>query len=375
MALEGIQPSKELETEYKANASKVPIAAQQMMIQCHSALYWGGSWSLVSENDADYEACKELVNELSTYGNGVRAWDVRGGLLLTAPPEWLIGVMMTLAPNFFSSHCEDFKARATGVANEEGQLFLNYWQKAVAGGNDCFSAVTKDNVRRMTGTIGVYCTNSVNTIAVNGITYPAFKLTADQLLIIMAQQPDAEYIVVNDVVNKRWIPLNQLVHGNQVNPAVVNCISFPIDSEGEPVNRPNALLMRFAMNDMKQFKQYWLQTQNGQTDCFNAQTAQGQPRTPGVIGIYCPNNQHVMQVGNVAYPAFKLTAEQLVQTMVKLPAAERIGVVSEDKQHTVALTQLVKDGQLSSTIAQFVCRGKNLGNAPAGSMYMQFVVK
>lgn len=375
MSLEGIQPDKKLEAEYRANANKVPLAAQQMMIQCHSALYWGGSWSLISNNDADYDACEAIVAELSTYGNGVRAWKVCGGLLLTAPPEWLIGVMMTLAPTFFSEHCNDFKERATGVAREERQLFLNYWQKATSGGNDCFATNTKEGVHKLSGTIGVYCTNSVNNIAVNGITYPAFKLTADQLLIAMAMQPDAEYMMVNDVVNKKWVPLSQLVRGNQVNPAVVNCISFPIDSEGEPVNRPNALLMRFAMNDVGQFKHYWTQTQAGQTECFNNRTVQGQDRVPGIIGIYCPNNMHTMQVGSVVYPAFKITAEQLVQTMARMPAADRIGLVAEDEQHVIGLQQLVHEADLSAAILPYIWHGQKLGKAVSGTLCMKFVVR
>lgn len=237
---------KNLLAEVQANMSKVPQSAQTVMVQCQSALYWGGNWSLIANTDPDYAAIAALMPELQkNYAKEVHASKVNGGVILSADVRWLMSIIGTLAPKTAAAKEQEYMARVTETQTTEGDKFRKYWEKTLAGKTNMFNKTDDKGNKRLDGTIGVYCTNVNATFTVNGIDYPAFKLSPAAICQTMAKMKDANriYVAVDGSDGAKWVPLMQLVNSRAYGAA----LSFPKDARGNYINRPNAIIMRFAV--------------------------------------------------------------------------------------------------------------------------------
>lgn len=233
---------KNLLAEVQANFNKVPQSAQTVLVQCQSALYWGGNWSLIAETDSDYASIAALMPELKkNYAKEVHASKVVGGVVLSADVHWLMSIMGTLAPKSAAAKEQEYMSRVNETQSTEGEKFRKYWEKTLAGKTTMFNKKDDKGNARLDGTIGVYCTNVNSTFTVNGIDYPAFKLSPATVCQTMAKMENANRIYVAS--GNSWIPLMQLVNSR----AYGSVLSFPKDSRGNYINRPNAIIMRFAV--------------------------------------------------------------------------------------------------------------------------------
>ena len=236
---------KGLVAEVEANKSKVPDAVQHVLVQCQSALYWGGNWSLLANNDADFETIKAILPDLKPYSQHLKFSKARGGLVLEADPKWLLSIMNTLAPTYSAKQAPVFMQRVKETAAEEVPKFQKYWKRVQEGKTDFFNEKDKNGNKRLVGTIGVYCTNVNNSFTVNGIDYPAFKLPPVTVCNVLSQAPGADRIVVavhNDG-QSQWVPLHVLMQTKNFGSA----LSFPVDEKGNVISRPNAMIMRIAV--------------------------------------------------------------------------------------------------------------------------------
>lgn len=238
-------PDKALLAEVTANMSKVGEIAALTVVQCQSALYWGGNWALIGDSDEDFEIAKQIVANSASIGNNVRAWHVQGGALISANTQWLVNTVGTLAPNYAKAHAQGFFERVNETAKSENERFLKYWEKACSGKTDFFNVKDRQGNPRLSGTLGVYCTNVDNRVTVNGIDYPAFKLPVDVVLKLILSQPGGDRIYIKS--GKEWVHLKELMAGTGSPSYLKKALQFPVDFRGKVINRPNALLIRLAV--------------------------------------------------------------------------------------------------------------------------------
>ena len=238
---------KNLQAEVMANANKVPQSAQTVLVQCQSALYWGGNWSLIAETDQDYAEIAQLMPELrKRFPKEVHVSKVVGGIVLSADVNWLLSIISTLAPNAAAAKGQEYMTRVKETQTKEGEKFKKYWEKTLEGKTPMFNKKDDKGNTRLDGTIGVYCTNVNSQFTVNGIDYPAFKLSPVALCQTMASMPNAQrlHVAVQDKAgNVSWMPLERLMSTG----AYGSALSFPKDARGNLINRPKALVMRFAV--------------------------------------------------------------------------------------------------------------------------------
>lgn len=238
------QVDPKLLAEINANLSKIPTTDLVLFNQCHSALYWGGDWALIGADCDAYRDVAAVLTDVQTnarYKNVATAVSIKGGILLRCQTNWLLQhVIGTLAPSYANQNGGDFLARARDVAEKEGDRFNKYWQKTLDGKTEMFEAKDKKGNARATGTIGVYNTNVNNSVTVNGIDYPAFKLPVDAMLKLIANAPNANriYVLKHTKGKSTWAPLKDIIQTN----AYASVIEFP-----QGVSHPSGLLLRLAV--------------------------------------------------------------------------------------------------------------------------------
>ena len=239
-----------LQRECAENFSKIPPAALTLFVQCQNALAWGGGWSLVSRDDPDYEGLANSLNDFAPYKDNVRFRSIKDGVVLEANPQWLLKIMSTLAPRASAKRAQSYMQKIQEAAAETDKVFASYWKRVQEGKTDLFNPTDANGNQHLIGAIGVFCTNADNTLTVNGVRYKAFRMSPDAMLRKIMTMPNAERVrVATHIKNNKgeytsaWKPIPEVLNAN----AVDTTIAFPLDVTGKPVNRPNAVIIRFAV--------------------------------------------------------------------------------------------------------------------------------
>lgn len=237
--------------EVQSNLGKVDETALVLFTQCASSFFWGGNWSLISTNDEDYKDLAKRVPEIKEkYAKQVHIAKVKGGILLETNTDWLLQVMGTLAPKYASANSAGFLQRVKEVRETESERFAKYWKKTVEGKTDMFKQKDDKGNSRLAGALGVYCTNVNSLMTVNGVSYPAFKLSPSRICEVISSDASASRVSVaahdssGSSNQSAWVSLQQLANNPQL---LYKTLAFPTDMRGAVINRPNALIMRFAV--------------------------------------------------------------------------------------------------------------------------------
>lgn len=239
-----------LQNECLANVSKVPPVALTIFRQCNNALAWGGGWSLISTEDPDYAMLLKDLSDFAQFKEHVCFRRVKGGVILEANPRWLLKIMGTLAPATSAARAQAYLTKINEAAAELDKAFTSYWKHVLSGKSDLFASTDSNGKKRLTGAIGVFCTNSDNTLTVNGVRYKAFRLSPEVMLRKIASMPNAERVRVavhtrqeNGSYTSTWEPIATVLSNNLAG----KTIAFPVDTTGKAVTRPNAVIVRLAV--------------------------------------------------------------------------------------------------------------------------------
>lgn len=119
----------------------------------------GCTWAFVKDGNTDYERLVDTINK-NKYMDSIK---IRGGYLYSINFEYLMSVLRKVAVGY--------------VTDRELQIAAEHRQKALA---DLEKHMRKGKV----GKIGIYNLNDSNNVAVDGINYPAFCVTMQDLLTI-----------------------------------------------------------------------------------------------------------------------------------------------------------------------------------------------
>ena len=167
-----IDNSSAIEASVTKHIDDVSDGGKVAIVKCANAFRFGGTWGFIKATDPDFKSTIELLAEERPQ---VKVIKVSNGALILCSAEWLATNVNALAPNAIG---DKFIERVTKRRAEEKEKFVKFVENIAKGKN---AKVQKKNGYYEL-TLGVFCVNDTNAIRLNGIDYPAYKLTAIEAL-------------------------------------------------------------------------------------------------------------------------------------------------------------------------------------------------
>lgn len=153
--------------------------AKLALVTCANAYHFGAAWGLLKQSDSDYLGKLKVLKEESSQ---VRLYQVENGAIVICNEAFLRNIVNTVVPNGINS---SFVAMKEARKEEQKKKYLNFVKRIAEGKNSA--------VKRINGgyeiTVGIYCTNEVSEIRLNGITYPAYRLSMYEAVDSLHKNP------------------------------------------------------------------------------------------------------------------------------------------------------------------------------------------
>lgn len=144
------------------------------------------------------QGVQQHIASIRDSGGNILARKVGNSCLLEVNPAYLLQSVQMIDPNLFDQEMINSINKARAEAHVAFEKFL------IARGKE----VSKTG-RNYAGTIGIYCTNDVTTIAYKGVNYPAFRLASSDVLGYLSKYG---YMVA---VNGNYCPAQQASQAGQ----------------------------------------------------------------------------------------------------------------------------------------------------------------
>lgn len=157
--------------ESAKKAKQLSPAAQYAITTALPNVANGAFWGFTS-----MQGVKQHIESIKSSGGNIIARKVGTACLLEVSPSYLLQSVQMIDPNLFDQEMINSINKARAEAHVAFEKFL------IARGKE----VSKTG-RNYAGTIGIYCTNDVTTIAYKGVNYPAFRLASADVLGYLAQ--------------------------------------------------------------------------------------------------------------------------------------------------------------------------------------------
>lgn len=157
---------------YERRMNQLSDTAQLAIYLCSTAIKFGGTWGFIRRDDELYRDKLAVMREERGNAMGLQ---LANGVLIIVKPDFLIANVNKLLPNTID---ESFIRDITSRKEKELLRFKNF-AKGVREGKEQHVTQHRDYKEI---TIGIYSYNSSRLMRVNGIDYPAFNLTLQEVL-------------------------------------------------------------------------------------------------------------------------------------------------------------------------------------------------
>jgi len=145
---------------------------------CSQSYLVGGNWGYLSNEHTDYE---KLVSLLQEDKSVIKLLYTSNGVVVIANPTVLNEVIATVEPALVNPEVQKAHASREGL---EQHKCLKFFEEIVKGSSSkygrAYNGFTEYNV-------GIYSSNDTAKIRLNGIEYPAYKLTIQEMLECLKQ--------------------------------------------------------------------------------------------------------------------------------------------------------------------------------------------
>ena len=150
--------------ESALKAKQMPASVQYAIVQVLPNILNGAFWGFTNIRDI-----QDHVEELRKDKN-ITARKLGNACLLEVNPKYLLQAVKVIDPNALNQKdIQVMNESVTKAAMEFEKFLIRKGKKGFAG------------------TIGIYCINDVTTISYKGVSYPAFRLSMDTALNILAR--------------------------------------------------------------------------------------------------------------------------------------------------------------------------------------------
>lgn len=161
------------------NIDNISEGAKQAIVLCALSYRNGGNWGMMRK--AAESQYSEKIALLKQESNNIKAESLSNGCLVLCKESFLTDNINKLVPNAINASYKQMKDERI---KEDREKFIKFMEKVIDG--------KVKSVKNIGGgrelTIGIYSVNKVNTINLNGIEYPAYKVTAPEVISWVAKQ-------------------------------------------------------------------------------------------------------------------------------------------------------------------------------------------
>lgn len=163
------------------NACKLTECERVLFLTCINSFTFGCNWGFLKAGSPNF---KETVKSLQSEKKYIRLDKVSNGVLVTCDEGYLMQIFSTL----FEGKCPISYRTLAERRKTEPDVF-GTWLKRVIKSPDKLDYIkpTSDGRVMVFGTYGI---NDTHEIRVNGVGYPAFKLSLFEAVNFMAQRPE-----------------------------------------------------------------------------------------------------------------------------------------------------------------------------------------
>lgn len=142
-----------------------------IVLVAHSFRF-GGNWAFIKNDDTDYKAKLELLKEEK---GSIEAKQLSNGALVLMDRGFLTKNVNAVIPNGIN---KEFVSKANMRKLEEQEKYTKFVESVLSGKSRFL--VDKTSYKELT--LGTYCINETNLIKVNGVEYPSYKLSLEEML-------------------------------------------------------------------------------------------------------------------------------------------------------------------------------------------------
>lgn len=160
------------EKVFKDRASELTEGEQLAIIMCANSFRFGGHWGFIRNTKKEF---RETVQALQNEKPNVKLLPVSNGALILADTNFLAVNVNKLVPNAING---SFVERSKQRLEEEREKFSKFVKSVVSGK----SSHLKKDKGYYELKLGIYSINDTNAIRLNGVDYPAYKLTMIEAL-------------------------------------------------------------------------------------------------------------------------------------------------------------------------------------------------
>lgn len=158
---------------FENKVEQMPIVELLTLVHCAGSFRFGGNWGYIRTSHPEFETLKEEF--LGADKNVVTIQKVANGALVLAKREYLSKVANELLPGIIDGN---FIQHAKHRESDERKKFLTFVERVLKEKSK--HVIKKNGYSELT--LGIYSSNEVNAIRINGEDYPAYRLTAQEAL-------------------------------------------------------------------------------------------------------------------------------------------------------------------------------------------------
>lgn len=174
---------RQLEQLIAKNASKISYGGQVMFMTCVNSFTFGCNWGFVKKNTQDF---KDTVEALKEEKQNIHFYRVNNGIMIECNTQYLNHVMNTI----FDGKCPINYQQLAERRKTEPEKFAK-WMKSVRKNITKLPYVKQSSI---SGGYEITCAvcgvNDSHEIRVGGVSYPAFKLSLAEMLMLFSTNPD-----------------------------------------------------------------------------------------------------------------------------------------------------------------------------------------
>lgn len=193
---------KKIEQAISGRVDNLSEGAKLAIGMCTAAFHYGGAWGFLRSNKPMF---REQIEAFREEHKNIRLYKVSNGALIHANEAFLANAVNALLPNAIGN---GFAAKAVSRRQTETERFIKYISNTLEGKSPHVSV--KNGFYELQ--LGVYSVNETHSIRLNGVEYPAYKLTLHEALNIVdglskERNLQSEVFAVTDSGDRVFAPI------------------------------------------------------------------------------------------------------------------------------------------------------------------------
>ena len=219
---------RQLEQLIERNANKISHGGQIMFMTCVNSFTFGCNWGFIKK---DTQAFKDTVEALKEEKQNIHFYRVNNGIMIECNERYLYHVIDTI----FEGKCPVNYQQLAERRKSEPETFAK-WMKRV---RKDITKLPYVKPAKLAGGYEITCAvcgvNDSHEIRVGGVSYPAFKLSLNEMLTMFSSNPDfanTHIGVMTESGGFTYAPISQIYGNTEYTKAVYRAATISESNTG-----------------------------------------------------------------------------------------------------------------------------------------------